>query len=111
MTNGEKYKSAEERTRAFVEFCNADAETGCNGCRFRERNSHCEFMWLELEAEDEKLEPCPFCGEECACGGGYVECLNDNCCYSSGNRNRSDAEAVAAHNRVARAVKEKGEGK
>lgn len=53
----------------------------------------------------EKLMPCPFCGDECACGDGYVECLNDSCCYSSGDRGRSDAEAIAAHNRVCKAVK------
>ena len=26
--------------------------------------ARCEFAWLALEAEEEKLLPCPFCGGE-----------------------------------------------
>lgn len=112
MKNFEKYKTAEERVKEFDRFCNQ--HNGCSACPVGAdwcSRCECAMVWLDREAnEEEKLLPCPFCGDECACGDGYVECLNDNCCYSSGNRKRSDAVAIAAHNRVARAaMKEKEE--
>lgn len=104
MKNFEKFKTVEERTAACSNFLvkhNEYADIPYIEAAMR---------WLELEAEKEEPLPCPFCGDECACGDGYVECLNDNCCYSSGNRKMGDAVAIAAHNRVARAVmKEKEE--
>lgn len=109
MKNFEKYQTAKER---YTAFCGSRCE--CSNCKFNSECNgdfaECALRWLDLEAEEEEILPCPFCGDECACGGGYVECLNDNCCYSSGNRKRSDAVAIAAHNRVARAaMKEKEE--
>ena len=55
ITNSEKYKTAEERDKAYREFCNRSDEdcyhcpagdplVGCIGCHFK---------WLELEADEE----------------------------------------------------------
>lgn len=67
MLNQEKYKTPEERINAFNEWCfNRD----CKSCELKSRNNFdsgaiCRFYWLALEAEEEKPEPCPFCGGEC----------------------------------------------
>lgn len=65
MTNEQKYKTPEERMRAFWRFCKGqEKKNGCPGCPtkgvppYREK---CALTWLALEAEDELL-PCPFCG-------------------------------------------------
>jgi Lar family restriction alleviation protein len=69
MTNGEKFKTAEERAIAFRKFC---ANKICKGleanCIFSDKlhdkiNHMCEFAWLDLECNEELL-PCPFCGGE-----------------------------------------------
>lgn len=48
MTNGEKYKTTEERTAAFREYCNGRK---CTVCPNREHTDTrgCGFAWLELE--------------------------------------------------------------
>ncbi len=98
MKNFEKYRTTEERVEAYV-----SSRVLPSGSR----NLLTDFSdWLDLEAEKDEILPCPFCGDECACGDGYVECLNDNCLYSSGNRKMGDVVAIAAHNRVALAVME-----
>ena len=107
MNNEQKYKTADERNDAFNEWCfNRD----CKTCKLKAHNfdggDGCRFYWLALEAEEEKPEPCPFCGGECRTVVNQYEdhvvgC--DNCCYCSREFN-SDSEAIAAHNRVARAV-------
>ena len=112
MTNEQKYKTVEERNHAFSEWCfNRD----CESCKLQEHNfdggDGCRFYWLALEAEEEKPEPCPFCGGECRTVVNQYEdhvvgC--DNCCYCSREFN-SDSEAIAAHNRVARAVMDEKE--
>lgn len=64
MTNGEKYKTPEERADAFGEFCEPRV---CNECECSKRGkkdtSLCEFMWLTLEAK-ERILACPFCGRD-----------------------------------------------
>lgn len=105
MKNSEKYKSAEERDRAFKTWCNEGhnekkfrcADAGCVGCA---------FLWLDMEDDMEKILPCPFCGGECVVSS-HSEGYNVNCssryCYI-GKTFESRNEAIAAHNRVARAV-------
>lgn len=64
MTNGEKYKDIEERTKKFLEFCNA--QSCCTRCLLYDKCSRgveCAYAWEELEYEEELL-PCPFCGGE-----------------------------------------------
>ena len=116
MTNEQKYKTPEERNRAFGEWCfNMD----CESCKLKAHNfdggDGCRFYWLALEAEDEpKPNPCPFCGgttEVTTDEQGYygVSCIH--CDYTS-ERYEQSIYAIAAHNRVARAVmadKEKSE--
>lgn len=106
MKYGERFVSVDEREKEFLLFCNRHSDDGsCVRCPLNNKANKrlgCAYAWLDLE--DERPMDCPFCGEECVCSGGYVECLNDNCCYSSGNRKRSDAEAIAKHNRMCKAV-------
>lgn len=49
MTNAEKYKSAEERTKAFDEYCESK-ERFCINCKLTAFRRNCHFAWLELEA-------------------------------------------------------------
>lgn len=62
MTNAEKYRTAEEQTKAFRAYCSARKCTECpNYDHITTRG--CGFAWLELE-EKTPLHPCPFCGGE-----------------------------------------------
>ena len=112
MTNEQKYKTAEERIKAFDDFCKGQGDR-CNHCEIAKkrlsisRRSECVVYWLALEADEEKPEPCPFCGNK------YLAITKDGnnrwsvsctaCLYES--RHHADRDtAIAAHNRVARAV-------
>lgn len=66
MTNEEKYKTAEERQEAFCAFCRPKMcyECPCYKRINGNKRPHCILRWLALEAEGEKLMPCPFCGGE-----------------------------------------------
>lgn len=112
MTNAEKYKTAEERGSAFREFCHH----GCAGCglsRVSFKLSDCPMLWLELKAEEDEPLPCPFCGGEVVVGYTtnihkedfrQVWCKDiERCGYYCEKRKYAD-EAIAAHNRVAKAV-------
>jgi len=62
MTNAEKYKTAKERTDAFVNFCNS--RIVCRNCELehdRDKDG-CRFAWLEREADASNPLPCPCCG-------------------------------------------------
>ena len=68
MLNQDKYKTAKERVKAFNEWC---FNMECKKCKLKANNfdegDGCRFYWLDLEAEEEKPEPCPFCDRpECA---------------------------------------------
>lgn len=106
MKNFEKYKTVNERTAACSAFLvkhNEYADIPYIEVAMR---------WLELEAEKEEPLPCPFCGSNAILfhaldGRHAVNCTNIwRCKYMSGEY-ASDEEAVAAHNRVARAVQER----
>lgn len=113
ITNEMKYKTAEERNNAFSEWCfNRD----CKSCKLKAHSfdggDGCGFYWLALEAEEEKPEPCPFCGGETHINLGHlkagvvhywVDCIWPECMYRSAHYTDKDA-AIAAHNRVARTV-------
>ena len=65
MLNQDKYKTPEERDNAFNKWCfNRD----CKSCNLKAHNidgdAGCRFYWLDLEADEEKPEPCPFCGNK-----------------------------------------------
>jgi Lar family restriction alleviation protein len=101
MTNGEKFKTAEERLSGFEEFC---SKNNCENCVL----SHCkdwticQFAWLELEDKEEILK-CPFCGSKAdinTVGNKYFvrchDCLIETPLYSSSE------EVIAAWNRRAK---------
>ena len=98
MTNEQKYKTAEERVKAFM----SQREVSSIATVIANEFAH----WLALEANEEP-EPCPFCGGKYLfvnINGNnfwYVSCKS--CLYKS-LHNSSKDKAIAAHNRVARAV-------
>lgn len=113
MTNFEKFKTAEERANAFEIFCSAHI---CEECPLNETKPDCghsrgQFAWLDLEAEEEKSLPCPFCCsdtvityEKVGNVDSYcIECTE--CKYRSVEKFQKDV-AISVHNRVARAVME-----
>jgi len=116
MTNGEKYKTAQERAEAYEKFCSVIKHpfdsTGCDGCELH-RAIRCEFFWLDLEAEEEKPLPCYECGKEriiVTCKNGtqigfawHIEC---NYCAHTSGWYKTKKDAIAAHNRVAKKCRE-----
>ena len=117
MTNAEKYKTAKERSDMMRVFCDKHV---CCKCPVRRMDAFdCSFAWLEREAEEEKPLPCPFCGREIHGNSGHLradqvhywfECVSAECMYRSAHF-LTEAEALAAHNRVASAVMATKEGK
>lgn len=106
MTNEQKYKTPEERVKEFL----SQREVSSIATVVANEFAH----WLALEAEEEP-GPCPFCGgmtEVITDEQGYygVSCIH--CGYTS-ERYEQSIYAIAAHNRVARAVEtvKKGETK
>lgn len=110
MRNEEKYRTTDERIRAFWRFCKGqEKKRGCLGCPtkgvppYREK---CALTWLALEAK-EQLLPCPFCGGE-ACVGeacvveysgtkhAYIRCKD---CMAITQVYNTEDEAIAAWNR------------
>ena len=111
MTNEQKYKTPEERNDAFDSWrktikCEGCSQM-CDTCEAGPLADECGFKWLALEAEEEKPEPCPFCGGKhifVNINGNnfwYVSCKS--CLYKSLHNSSKDA-AISAHNRVCRAV-------
>lgn len=104
VTNAERYKTAEERHKAHFAWCKANKSKA--KCDEYMPCIKCAFRWLELEARNEDLMPCPFCGgdtevviDECGCY--CVSCIH--CEYGSPAYNEKEY-AVAAHNSVRKAV-------
>ena len=66
------------------------------------------MFWLNLEAEEEKSEDCPFCGGETeVVGTGEYQVVCVKCMYASAMRADRDL-CISDHNRVARAVMDAG---
>lgn len=108
MTNEQKYKTAEERFNAFHKKCGSCGVTICD----RIKVINCLNNWLALKAE-EKPEPCPFCGKEVIVGFSenihkekyrQVWCSDGERCGYECVMKKTEEEAIAAHNRVCRAV-------
>jgi Lar family restriction alleviation protein len=106
MTNGEKFKTAEERAKAFDNYC-ISQKSGCNKCPLNKyAGDACRFKWLDLEYKAE-LKLCPFCGTEARLISGtedhYVVCRNDDCAAALVARSfSSEEEAIDAWNRRAK---------
>lgn len=119
MKNFEKYKTAKERHVAFKRYCGGQ---DCKECKIREFRfgMYCSFVWLELEAEEEKTKPmdCPFCGGKCVALGGFggakwlIGCVDNNCLYTS-SRATTEDDAISKHNRLCSVINvaKKGEMK
>ncbi len=127
MKNFEKYKTVRERAWMFDRFCEKrlDKVAACAKCELQmthydaRTGSVCPIAWLELEAEEEKPLPCPFCGGKALVNCGrlleseginyWVDCVNPDCMYRSANHTNSE-EAIAAHNRLAKAAMDAKKG-
>ena len=114
MTNAEKYKTPEERANAFLKFCTPKTCAECKVDKHRiSCTTACQFIWLDLEAEDEKPLPCPFCHKETM----PIHINSDNCfavkCYMgcgyTSAHTCTEHGAIHNHNELCRKVK--GEGK
>ena len=105
MKNGEKYKTAKECSNAFNGYC---LRQDCNRCWDISPRAgwSCLLKWLDLEAEEEKLLPCPICGSPCHVHDNAVECNSGECAYVCWQKGLRAGQNVAAHNRVARVVME-----
>lgn len=103
MTNGEKFRTPEDRTREYKKYC--ASQNGCNKCQLEKFSSlRCLFEWLNLEYKEE-LKPCPFCGhydiriiKNSTGDVWYVSCFTCGC--STGGDVVKDM-AIAAWNRRA----------
>ena len=77
MKNREKYKTR-ELLEEFYKFLEKRCGSGtCKGCEVRDLCDDLGYDgifvgWLELEAEEEKPEPCPFCGGKTHTNSGHV---------------------------------------
>ena len=111
MTNEQKYKTAKERGEAFTEWCRR--KSSCRKCEadkftYGGTRGGCQFYWLALEAEEEKPEPCFFCGNKylaIAKDGNNLWSVSCTACLYESRHHADRDTAIAAHNRVARAVR------
>lgn len=102
MKNFEKYKNQNDLIQAFF----ANRSPSSIGVTIVQ-----EFVkWREMEAEEEKTLPCPFCGSNTVItfrdtvrhvNKYCVECTV--CNYRSEDKYQKDS-AIAAHNAICRAV-------
>ena len=101
MTNEEKYKTVEERVKAFL----AKREMSSIATLIANEFAH----WLALEVEEERPEPCPFCGANCEVIGAINHRVKCSGCNYESIMYIDKEKVIAAHNRVCRAVKAAGE--
>lgn len=100
MTNEEKYKTAEERSEKFDDFCKSYKK--CYDCPcYNINHYYCRFVWLSLDAESEPeskpVAPCPFCGgENLIRHRTFVSCVD---CRACGPQGDNEKDAVAQWNR------------
>ena len=112
ITNEMIYKTVEERVMAFDKFCKKcevcrDCKALCGRNESRIFTSECMAYWLALEYEEEKPEPCFYCSHEIhvyKADGGGLAMICDNCGYCPADTG-DFVHDVAAHNRIARAVR------
>lgn len=69
----------------------------------------CFSNWLDLEADEAKPLPCPVCGSDMSVSRTFMHCTRTNaewCGYSItwGGEHGDKDKAIAAHNRVCKAV-------
>ena len=77
MTNEQKYKTPDERIKAFDDFCKGQGDR-CNHCEIARkrlsisRRSECVVYWLALEAEEEERKPVRKCDKYRTAGEAHV---------------------------------------
>lgn len=107
MKNFEKYKTADERAYAFMNFCNGNSPCGkCKLNNVAATRPGCAYVWLDLDAEEEKPMECPYCGSRMRGTGVTAKGIRLVCAcgYSTGGYCTVDG-AIASHNRICRAIK------
>ena len=108
MTNAEKFKTSEERAKAFRKFCRGYGDS-CNGCKVADFSEgileRCAFSWLDREAEEENMLPCPFCGgtDVVVQDFGGFEIVCQRCGFHTPPYVARE-ELISEYQRVARAV-------
>lgn len=110
MTNEQKFTTVEERHKAFNRFCKDYECKNCPLMYMGASSNTCAFKWLALDAEEEKPEPCPFCGGKCEVIGAIFPKVKCSKCNYESTMDIYKEEVIAAHNRVCRAVKAYNEG-
>ena len=107
MTNAEKFKTAGERAKAFEKWCRNRPSSTC--CKDVHSCNMCHYAWLDLEAEEEKMLPCPFCGGTNLViqdvGGFELEC--QGCGFHTPSYMDKE-KLISEYQSVARAVMEAG---
>lgn len=106
MLNQDKYITAEERVKAFVAYCKNKKECDHDSVRQDCPKMKCMMEWLSLKAEEEKPEPCLFCGEQMTFTEYGIAC---RCGYRKVGASRE--ASISAHNRLARALAKAGGAK
>ena len=111
MKNFEKYKTAECRIKTFYSFvCHKqECEVMMKYKNSSNRVLHCYDCWLDIEADEVKPLPCPFCGSDMFVSRTFMHCTRTNakwCGYSItwGGKHGDKYKVIAAHNRVCEAV-------
>ena len=93
MTNGEKFKTAEERKVAYSQYC--------DDCAKNEEAVFCALDWIDAEYVV-RLKPCPFCGGEAKSRKSnrvyYVFCTN--CSMKTVDSTTPDGVIAAWNRRV-----------
>lgn len=111
MKNYEKFKTVEERAKAFGEYCKYKV---CNQCKDVNpaKAVKCLLEWLEEEFHEELPLPCPFCGgtrwskqDQIHNPNKYIVC--NRCGYRSPFEFDLDV-AIRSHNEICRAVEKSG---
>lgn len=97
MKNFEKYKTKNERMDAFEKYCETHSEWF--------RAPSCAFAWLDLEVEEEKPMPCPYCGSEVGLvktPDNFWQTICHACCAKSMMHANKEV-VVRTHNRMCNA--------
>ena len=98
MTNEEKYKTVEERAKAFSMFCKNQGK--CASCPVFGKIGNCHFNWLAFEVDEERPEPCPFCGAKCEVIGAINHRVKCSECNYESTMDSDKGKVIDAHNRV-----------
>lgn len=107
ITNEMKYKTADDRVRAFIAYCKNKKECDHDSVRRDCPKLKCMMEWLALEAEEEeKPEPCFYCSNKTHIDHSKHDdysVLCDHCGYRS-EVCKTKKDAISKHNRTCKAV-------